>query len=57
MNYTMNHITEQVFFFLFAIHLPPVEDGEFLLYIMLNYAFLHENLKDCLREKTQLYLL
>mgnify|MGYP003285266570 CR=1 FL=1 len=38
MNYTMNHITEQAFFFLFAIHLPPVEDGEFLLYIMLNFT-------------------
>ena len=33
----MNCIVEQVFFFcFFAIHLPPVEEGEFLLYIMLN---------------------
>ena len=24
--------------FLFAIHLPPVEDGELLLYIMLNFT-------------------
>ena len=33
----MDFIIEQVFFFhFFAIHLPPVEEGEFLLYIMLN---------------------
>ena len=34
--YTMDHIAEQVFFLFFAIHLPPVEEGEFLLYIMLK---------------------
>ena len=34
----MDFIIEQVFFFhFFAIHLPPVEEGEFLLYIMLKY--------------------
>ena len=33
----MDFIIEQVFFLLFAIHLPPVEEGEFLLYIMLNH--------------------
>ena len=32
----MNRIAEQVFFCFFAIHLPPVEEGEFLLYIMLK---------------------
>ena len=33
----MDFIIEQAFFFhFFAIHLPPVEEGEFLLYIMLN---------------------
>ena len=33
----MNRIAEQVFFSVFfAIHLPPIEEGEFLLYIMLN---------------------
>ena len=33
----MDFIIEQVFFFhFFAIHLPLVEEGEFLLYIMLN---------------------
>ena len=33
----MDFIIEQVFFFhFFAIHLPPVEEGEFLLYIMLK---------------------
>ena len=32
----MDFIIEQVFFYLFAIHLPPVEEGEFLLYIMLK---------------------
>ena len=35
--YTMNLIVEQVFFSaFFAIHLPPIEEGEFLLYIMLK---------------------
>ena len=34
--YTMDFATKQVFFFIFAIHLPPVEEGEFLLYIMLK---------------------
>ena len=29
----MNHVIEQVFSFVFyAIHLPPAEEGEFLLY-------------------------
>ena len=33
----MNRIAEQVFFSVFfAIHLPPIEEGEFLLYIMLK---------------------
>ena len=33
----MDFIIEQVFFSVFfTIHLPPVEEGEFLLYIMLN---------------------
>ena len=38
----MDFIIEQVFFFhFFAIHLQPVEEGEFLLYIMLNsYAII-----------------
>ena len=49
-NYTTNQSPEQAFSFLFAkffeylrvfmlrstIHLSPVEEGEFLLYIMLN---------------------
>ena len=34
--YTMDLIFKQVFFLFFAIHLPPVEEGEFLLYIMLK---------------------
>ena len=36
----MNRVEEQVFFpvfyMFFSIHLPPVEEGEFLLYIMLK---------------------
>jgi hypothetical protein len=33
----MNRIAEQAFFSVFfAIHLPPIEEGEFLLYIMLK---------------------
>ena len=32
----MDLTTKQVFFLFFAIHLPPVEEGEFLLYIMLK---------------------
>ena len=32
----MDLATKQVFFLFFAIHLPPVEEGEFLLYIMLK---------------------
>ena len=33
----MNRVAEQVFFSVFfAIHLPPIEEGEFLLYIMLK---------------------
>ena len=32
----MDLATKQAFFLFFAIHLPPVEEGEFLLYIMLN---------------------
>ena len=36
---TMNRIAERVFFSVFfAIHLPPIEEGEFLLYIMLNFV-------------------
>ena len=30
------HFRTSVLFYFFAIHLPPVEEGEFLLYIMLN---------------------
>ena len=33
----MDLATKQTFFLFFAIHLPPVEEGEFLLYIMLNF--------------------
>nr|DAK88107.1 MAG TPA: hypothetical protein [Caudoviricetes sp.] len=37
----MNRIAEQVFFSVFfAIHLPPIEEGEFLLYIMLKLHIL-----------------
>ena len=32
----MDLATKQAFFLFFAIHLPPVEEGEFLLYIMLK---------------------
>ena len=32
----MDLTTKQAFFLFFAIHLPPVEEGEFLLYIMLK---------------------
>ena len=32
----MNRAAEQVFFLFFAIHLPPAEEGEFLLCIMLK---------------------
>ena len=33
----MDCIIEQVFsFYFYAIHLPPAEEGEFLLYIMLK---------------------
>ena len=34
--YTMDFIAKQVFFLFFAIHLPPVEEGEFFLYIILK---------------------
>ena len=34
----MDLTTKQAFFLFFAIHLPPVEEGEFLLYIMLKFA-------------------
>jgi len=34
----MDLATKQAFFLFFAIHLPPVEEGEFLLYIMLKFA-------------------
>ena len=37
--YLDNQRAKQVFFLFFAIHLPPVEEGEFLLYIMLNDSF------------------
>ena len=32
----MDPTAKQAFFLFFAIHLPPVEEGEFLLYIMLK---------------------
>ena len=38
----MDLTTKQAFFLFFAIHLPPVEEGEFLLYIMLNYRIRSE---------------
>ena len=42
----MDFIIEQVFFSVFfAIHLPPVEEGEFLLYIMLKYFSLYAKTK------------
>ncbi len=48
--YTMNRVEEQVFFpvfyMFFSIHLPPVEEGEFLLYIMLNQN--NDNMKSFL---------
>ena len=34
----MDLATKHAFFLFFAIHLPPVEEGEFLLYIMLKFA-------------------
>ena len=46
----MNRVEEQVFFpvfyMFFSIHLPPVEEGEFLLYIMLNQN--NDNMKSFL---------
>ena len=38
----MDLATKQAFFLFFAIHLPPVEEGEFLLYIMLKLEELAE---------------
>ena len=32
----MDPTTKQAFFLFFAIHLPPVEEGEFLLYYVKN---------------------
>ena len=40
----MNRIAEQVFFSVFfAIHLTPIEEGEFLLYIVLKKHLFQEH--------------
>ena len=48
----MDFAAKQVFFLFFAIHLPPVEEGEFLLYIMLNVS--RETLEIVIKNKHEI---
>ena len=52
----MNHVIEQVFSFVFyAIHLPPAEEGEFLLYYVklpLNQDRIQQTWKSLIKIET-----